>query len=58
MRKAKELKPDVVVLIDSPDYNLRMAPRFKQLGIPVVFALSARSSGRGAAAVLSGWEIR
>ena len=40
VRKAKELKPDVVVLIDSPDYNLRMAPRFKQLGIPVVYYVS------------------
>lgn len=38
--KAKELKPDVVVLIDSPDFNLRMAPRFKQLDIPVVYYVS------------------
>lgn len=40
INKAKELKPDVVVLIDSPDFNLRMAPRFKQLGIPVVYYVS------------------
>lgn len=38
--KAKELQPDVVILIDSPDFNLRMAPRFKQLDIPVVYYVS------------------
>lgn len=38
--KAKELKPDVVVLIDSPDFNVRIAPRFKQLDIPVVYYVS------------------
>ncbi|MBK8208254.1 MAG: lipid-A-disaccharide synthase [Planctomycetes bacterium] len=40
IEKAKELKPDVVVLIDSPDFNLRIAPRFKQLNIPVVYYVS------------------
>jgi lipid-A-disaccharide synthase len=40
VEKAKELKPDVVILIDSPDYNLRIAPRLKQLDIPVVYYVS------------------
>lgn len=38
--QAKQLQPDVVILIDSPDFNLRMAPRFKQLDIPVVYYVS------------------
>ncbi len=40
IEKARELKPDVVVLIDSPDFNLRIAHRFKQLDIPVVYYVS------------------
>ncbi len=36
---AKE-KPDVVVLIDLPDFNLRFAPSAKKLGIPVVYYIS------------------
>ncbi len=33
-------KPDVLVLIDFPDVNLRLAKRARQLGIPVVFFVS------------------
>ncbi len=33
-------RPHVVVLIDFPDVNLRLARRAKQLGIPVVFFVS------------------
>lgn len=40
VEKAKELKPDAVVLIDSPDFNLRIAPRLKALNIPVVYYVS------------------
>ena len=40
IEKARELKPDVVILIDSPDFNLRIASRFKQLDIPVVYYVS------------------
>jgi lipid-A-disaccharide synthase len=40
IEKAKELRPDVVVLIDSPDFNLRVVSRFKQLDIPVVYYVS------------------
>lgn len=32
--------PDVVVLIDLPDFNLRFAPSAKKLGIPVVYYIS------------------
>jgi lipid-A-disaccharide synthase len=38
--RAKELKPDAVILIDSPDFNLRLAPRIKQLDLPVVYYVS------------------
>src|SRR5687767_6022141 len=38
--KAKELQPDVVILIDSPDFNLRIAPRIKALDLPIVYYVS------------------
>lgn len=36
---AKE-KPDVAILLDLPDFNLRLAPRLKRLGIPVIYYIS------------------
>ncbi|MGE3260557.1 MAG: lipid-A-disaccharide synthase [Bacteriovoracia bacterium] len=36
---AKE-KPDFALLLDLPDFNLRLAPRLKKLGIPVVYYIS------------------
>ncbi|MEM9987508.1 MAG: lipid-A-disaccharide synthase [Bacteroidota bacterium] len=33
-------RPDAVVLIDYPGFNLRMAPFIKSLGIPVIFYIS------------------
>ncbi len=33
-------RPDAVVLIDYPGFNLRMAPFIKNLGIPVIFYIS------------------
>ncbi|MEZ4273204.1 MAG: lipid-A-disaccharide synthase [Myxococcota bacterium] len=32
--------PDVIVLIDLPDFNLRLAKRLKGLGIPIVYYVS------------------
>jgi lipid-A-disaccharide synthase len=40
LREAKLRKPDVVVLIDLPDFNLRMAAKLKKLGIKVVYFIS------------------
>ena len=37
---AKEQRPQVAVLIDLPDFNLRLAKRLKRLGIPVVYYIS------------------
>lgn len=34
------VRPDVAVLIDYPDFNLRLAREFKRLGIPVVYYVS------------------
>ncbi len=39
-RALRTERPEVVVLIDFPDVNLRLARRAKQLGIPVVFFVS------------------
>jgi lipid-A-disaccharide synthase len=36
-RAAKERRPAVALLIDVPDFNLRLAARLKALGIPVVY---------------------
>ncbi len=39
-RSLKTERPEVAVLIDFPDVNLRLARRCRQLGIPVVFFVS------------------
>ena len=36
----RERKPDIAVLIDFPDVNLRLAEAFHALGIPVIFFVS------------------
>ncbi len=36
-RAAKERQPQVALLIDVPDFNLRLAERLKALGIPIVY---------------------
>ena len=37
---AKKEKPDLALLIDLPDFNLRLATRLKALGIPVVYFIA------------------
>ena len=37
---AQDRRPDVVMLIDLPDFNIRLAKRLKKLGIPVVYYIS------------------
>lgn len=39
-RAARSRKPAAAVLIDSPDFNLRLAKRLKRLGIPVLYYIS------------------
>lgn len=38
--EAARTRPDVAVLIDYPDFNLRLARELKKLGIPVVYYVS------------------
>lgn len=38
--EAARVRPDVAILIDYPDFNLRLARKLKQLGIPVVYYVS------------------
>jgi lipid-A-disaccharide synthase len=39
-RLARERRPAVIVLIDLPDFNLRLARRLRSLGIPIVYYIS------------------
>jgi len=40
LNKVKEERPDAVVLIDYPGFNIRLAKRLKKLGIPVIWYIS------------------
>jgi len=37
---ARAERPDALVVIDSPDFNFRLAPAIKKLGVPVVYYIS------------------
>lgn len=37
---ARTHRPDALVVIDSPDFNFRLAPRVKKLGVPVIYYIS------------------
>lgn len=37
---AEARRPDALVLIDFPDFNFRLAPAIKRLGVPVVYYIS------------------
>jgi lipid-A-disaccharide synthase len=39
-RALNETRPDLVILVDSPDFNLPFAKRAKRLGIPVLYYVS------------------
>jgi len=40
VREAEARKPDAAILIDFPDFNLRLARKLHQLGIPVIYYVS------------------
>jgi len=40
VREATHRRPDLAILVDSPDFNLRLAKRLRALGIPVVLYVS------------------
>jgi lipid-A-disaccharide synthase len=37
---AEAERPDALILIDFPDFNFRLAPRIKRLGVPVIYYIS------------------
>src|SRR5215470_11875043 len=37
---ARAERPDALVVIDSPDFNFRLAPPVKRLGVPVIYYIS------------------
>ncbi len=40
LKAASERRPSVAILIDLPDFNMRVAKRLKKLGVPVVYYIS------------------
>ena len=47
-------RPRALVLIDFPEFNLRLARRARRAGVPVVYFIPP-SSGRGAPAACARW---
>jgi lipid-A-disaccharide synthase len=43
LRVARETRPDLAILTDSPDFHLRVARRLKKLGIPVVYLVAPQA---------------
>lgn len=39
-RAAAERRPDIAILVDIPDFNLRLAKKLKALGVPVAYYVS------------------
>lgn len=37
LREARRRQPHLVLLVDFPDFNLRLAPRLKSLGLPICY---------------------
>ncbi len=40
LNKARTLRPDAIILVDYPGFNLRLAARLKKLGITVIYYIS------------------
>ena len=40
IRAARVERPDLAILTDSPDFNLRVATRLKRLGVPVIYLIA------------------
>jgi lipid-A-disaccharide synthase len=40
LKAARDERPDVAILTDSPDFHLRLARRLKALGIPVIYLVA------------------
>lgn len=51
-KAAREERPDLAILVDSPDFHLRLAARLVRLGIPVVYLIAPQ------AWAWRGWRVR
>src|SRR5688572_25331287 len=40
VRSVREERPDCAILLDLPDFNLRLARELKKIGVPVVYYIS------------------
>ncbi len=40
LSKVKDVRPDLIILIDYPDFNLRFAKKVKKLNLPVIYYIS------------------
>lgn len=40
VKQAEERKPDFILLLDYPDFNLRLAKKLKRLNIPIIYFIS------------------
>jgi lipid-A-disaccharide synthase len=38
--QAEDERPDALILIDFPDFNFRLAPKIRRLGVPVIYYIS------------------
>ncbi len=43
LAEAARRKPDLAVLVDAPDFNLRVAGRLKKLGVPVLYLVAPQA---------------
>ena len=41
--EAARRRPRLAILVDSPDFNLRLGPRLKRLGIPIVYFIAPQA---------------
>jgi lipid-A-disaccharide synthase len=37
---ARAARPDALIVIDSPDFNFRLAPQVRKLGVPIIYYIS------------------
>ncbi|MBI4444805.1 MAG: lipid-A-disaccharide synthase [Acidobacteria bacterium] len=40
LRESRQRRPSIAILVDFPEFNLRIAPRLKRMGIPVCYFIS------------------
>src|SRR6185436_4605280 len=43
IRAIPQERPDIAVLIDAPDFNLRLAKKLRGLGVPVVYLIAPQA---------------